>query len=87
MSLIENDRTYKRRYNLPPAAGPADVWIAVLNDPRASDAELKEAARELRRLGPRAIREAQQRREAFEEDAYWASLTVEEQRELLKKGG
>jgi hypothetical protein len=73
-------------YDLPEGAGPADWWLAVLIDPSASAARRDEAARELRRLGPRAIREAQQRREAMEEDRWWAGLSPEEQRELLRKG-
>jgi hypothetical protein len=48
-------------YVLPEGAGPADWWLAVLVDPSASAQRRDEAARELRRLGTRAIREAQTR--------------------------
>jgi hypothetical protein len=71
---------------LPDGAGPADWWLAVLIDPTASQTRRDEAAKELRGLGPRAIREAQARREAMEEDRWWASLSEAEQRELLRKG-
>jgi hypothetical protein len=71
---------------LPEGAGPADWWLAVLIDPGASAARRDEAARELRRLGARAIREAQDRRSAMEEDRWWGSLSEAEQRELLRKG-
>src|SRR5258707_12635024 len=78
------------RYDLPDGAGAADVWIAVINDPKATNDELKEASRELRRLatslGARAIRDAQDRRSAMEEDRWWNGLSLEEQRELLRKG-
>jgi hypothetical protein len=76
----------KPSYDLPEGAGPSDWWLATLVDPSASAARRDEAARELRRLGARAIREAQDRRSAMEEDAWWNGLTVEEQRELLRKG-
>jgi hypothetical protein len=71
---------------LPDGAGPADWWLAVLIDPTASQTRRDEAARELRRLGARAIREAQDRRSAMEEDRWWGSLSEAEQRELLRKG-
>jgi hypothetical protein len=71
---------------LPDGAGPADWWLATLIDPSASAQRRDEAAKELRRLGARAIREAQDRRSAMEEDAWWAGLSPEEQRELLCKG-
>jgi len=71
--------------DLPEGAGPADWWLATLIDPSASAARRDEAARELRRLGARAIREAQDRRSAMEEDRWWASLSEAEQRELLRK--
>jgi hypothetical protein len=71
---------------LPEGAGPADWWLAVLIDPSASAARRDEAARELRRLGARAIAQAQDRRSAMEEDRWWASLSEAEQRELLRKG-
>jgi hypothetical protein len=73
-------------YDLPDGAGPADWWLAVLVDSSASAQRRDEAARELRRLGARAIREAQDRRSAMEEDRWWAGLSPEEQRELLRKG-
>ena len=72
-------------YALPDGAGPADCWLAILLDKTASAARRDLAARELRLLGARAIREAQTRRDAMEEDRWWASLSEAEQRELLRK--
>src|SRR6266853_580142 len=84
--LNNGELRVERTAALPEGAGPADWWLAVLIDPTASAQRRDEAARELRRLGARAIREAQDRRSAMEEDRWWSGLTVEEQRELLRKG-
>jgi hypothetical protein len=72
---------------MPSDGGPADHWLSVLHDPTAPAARLDLAARELRLLGTRAVKEAQARREALEEDRYWQGLSEAEQRELLKKEG
>ena len=71
---------------LPPGAGPADYWLAILLDKTTPAQRRDEAARELRRLGGYAIRAAQKRRDEVEEEAWWNSLSEAEQKEFHRKG-
>ncbi len=84
-STVEDAAT-KPGNDLPPGAGPADYWLAILLDKSASAQRRDEAARELRRLGANAVRAAQQRRQEAEEEAWWNSLSEAEQKEFHRKG-
>jgi hypothetical protein len=63
--------------------GPEDYWYPIMMDTTASTKRRDEAARELRLLGPAAIKRAQRRWIEAQDDAWWNSLP-QEQKELLK---
>jgi len=80
------DRAVPRgRYELPYRAGPADYWLAVLLDTSASVDRRDAAARNLERLGQRAIDAAWRRRDDRECEALEAQLTPEELEAIVRE--
>jgi len=69
-------------HRLPEGAGPADWWLAILLDESGPTWRRDQAARELGKLGDKAVKAAQRRREVMEAEEWFGSLSLEEQRRV-----